>query len=194
METTTDDFIDIQPGASVYGADGEKLGAIMEIGPDYIVVEKGLFFPTDYFVPNSAIATVEPERITLTLSRDKALDQGWDKDPTEHSDAPADREEPPVQRDLGSGNEDRQPVTGFAARTDGTLDDENASAGLATELGTVPPAADFQTLGEAPIDVNSDYARGNARPAMAGSSEGTANDERPDDQRDENDRPAPTPA
>lgn len=176
METTAGDIIDIEPGATVYGSDGEKLGAIMEIGPDYIVVEKGLFFPTDYFVPNGAIASVEPDRITLTLTRDEALGQGWDKDPTEHLDAPQDRAHPVRSGRVGDGpgsDSERQPVTGFAARTVGSDEAGGAPAGLASELGTVPPAADFATLGVAPVDVNSAYTEGETSQPRRTSQEST---------------------
>jgi len=46
----------------------------------YIVVEKGFFFPTDYFIPLSAIANVdaETESVTLTVTKHAALEQGWD--------------------------------------------------------------------------------------------------------------------
>lgn len=160
METTTGEGIDIQPGASVYGSDGEKLGALMEIGPDYLVVEKGLFFPTDYFVPNGAIASIEPDRVTLNLTREQALDQGWDRDPTEQPD-PA-NEAHPRSGARADDADDRQPVSGFAARTVGTANEPVETSGVPTELGTVPPAADFNTLGEAAIDVNSAHAQGDA--------------------------------
>lgn len=157
METTAGDMMDIEPGASVYGSDGEKLGAIMEVGPDYVVVEKGLFFPTDYFVPNGAIASIEPDRITLSLTRDEALQQGWEKDPTGHTDetVPGD-----TGKLGGPVRDDRQPVTGFAVETDASGTGNAAPAGMASQLGTIPPAADFATLGVAPVDVNSAYTEG----------------------------------
>jgi len=34
----------INPGATVYGADGEKVGTVQSSGGSYIVVEKGFFF------------------------------------------------------------------------------------------------------------------------------------------------------
>ncbi len=160
METTSGRGIDIEPGAAVYGSDGEKLGAIMEIGPDYVVVEKGLFFPTDYFVPNGAVASVEPDRITLTLTRDEALEQGWDKDPTEHPDesiAPADP-------DRFTGDFDGVAVSGFGPADDNSRGDP-VKTGFATNVGTTPPAADFETLGVAPVDVNTGYTAGNTAPA-----------------------------
>lgn len=170
METTSGQIIDVEPGASVFGSDGEKLGSIMEIGPDYIVVEKGLFFPTDYFVPNGAIASVEPERITLTMTRDEALEQGWDKDPTEQeqSDSP---NEPALAR--FEGDLDGVAVTGFGPVVDRTTGDP-VKPGFATTVGTTPPAADFDTLGVAPVDVNTSYTAGNTAPAER---DGTAIDQ-----------------
>ena len=177
METTTGEGIDIQPGASVYGSDGEKLGALMEIGPDYLVVEKGLFFPTDYFVPNGAIASIEPDRVTLNLTREEALAQGWDRDPTEQPDLA--EETHPRGGARAGDDDDRQPVSGFAARTVGTADESAGTSGLPTELGTIPPAADFNTLGEAPIDVNSAYTESDAGPTGAGIDHDGETDRRP---------------
>ena len=137
METTTGEVIDIEPGADVFGSDGEKLGSAIEIGPDYLVVEKGLFFPTDYVIPNGAIAAVEPGRITLTVSKDEALNSGWDRRQGDRNDQ------------AGSSATD--------TAVGGNRRDAFDEPGMASILGTVPPAADFATLGEAPVDENSAY-------------------------------------
>ena len=42
----------IQTGWDVYGSDGEKVGDIADVGPDYFIVQKGFFFPTDIYVPS----------------------------------------------------------------------------------------------------------------------------------------------
>lgn len=69
----------------VYGSDGDKVGSIVAIDPRYIVVEKGFFFPTDYYIPTSAIARIDPDddAVWLTVSKDEALHQGWDVAPTD---------------------------------------------------------------------------------------------------------------
>ena len=72
------DIMEIEEGDDVVGSDGEKLGHVIGRKDDYIVVEKGFFFPTDYFIPASAIASVEDDKVVLTVSKDEALDQGWD--------------------------------------------------------------------------------------------------------------------
>ncbi|MGI8643230.1 MAG: YsnF/AvaK domain-containing protein, partial [Thermomicrobiales bacterium] len=46
-------------GATVLGADGEKVGQVIAVYADYVVVEKGFFFPTDYYVPTRSVATYD---------------------------------------------------------------------------------------------------------------------------------------
>jgi hypothetical protein len=70
-------------GDEVFGGDGAKVGKIVAVRPRYIVVEKGFFFPTDYYVPTSAISTYDENRIYLTVTKDEALNQGWEQEPVE---------------------------------------------------------------------------------------------------------------
>jgi uncharacterized protein (TIGR02271 family) len=69
------------PGATVYGADGDKVGTMRTYGTNYIVVEKGFFFPTDYYIPVSAIETYSDNEVFLSVTKDDALNQGWDTEP-----------------------------------------------------------------------------------------------------------------
>jgi uncharacterized protein (TIGR02271 family) len=73
----------IATGAEVFGADGEKVGTVAEVYPGYIVVEKGFFFPTDYYIPMSAIASADNNQVYLNLAKDAALNSGWDAQPTD---------------------------------------------------------------------------------------------------------------
>lgn len=70
-------------GATVLGADGEKVGQVIAVYADYVVVEKGFFFPTDYYIPTSAVATYDGDEVMLNVTKDEALDQGWDQVPAE---------------------------------------------------------------------------------------------------------------
>ena len=72
----------ITTGAEVFGADGEKVGTVAEVYSGYIVVEKGFFFPTDYYIPMSAIASADNNQVYLNLAKDAALNSGWDAQPT----------------------------------------------------------------------------------------------------------------
>jgi len=70
------------PGADVYGADGQKVGTMNTWGNSYIVVEKGFFFPKDYYIPVSAITDSSDEAVYLSVTKDEALHQDWDHAPT----------------------------------------------------------------------------------------------------------------
>ncbi len=72
----------IQEGTDVVGSDGEKVGKVVAVQSDYVVVEKGFFFPSDYYIPTSAIANYDGDKAYLNVTRDQALDQGWDTEPT----------------------------------------------------------------------------------------------------------------
>jgi uncharacterized protein (TIGR02271 family) len=72
----------ISEGTDVYGSDGEKVGSVVAVQPSYVVVEKGFFFPTDYYIPSSAIASAGDDGVYLNVTKDAALNQGWDAEPT----------------------------------------------------------------------------------------------------------------
>ena len=76
------DQYSISEGTDVYGSDGEKVGSVVAVQPNYVVVEKGFFFPTDYYIPTSAVASAEEGRVYLNVTKDAALNQGWDTEPT----------------------------------------------------------------------------------------------------------------
>src|SRR5215212_11108929 len=71
----------ISVGDEVYGSDGEKVGTVAEVQPSYIVVEKGFFFPTDYYIPMSAVTSAVNGQVTLNVAKDAALNSGWDTVP-----------------------------------------------------------------------------------------------------------------
>jgi uncharacterized protein (TIGR02271 family) len=82
MSWTTETGQDLR-GAEVFGADGDKVGSVSAVYPGYIVVEKGLFFPTDYYIPMSAVASYDTDRVYLNVSKDAALGRGWDVRPVD---------------------------------------------------------------------------------------------------------------
>jgi len=71
----------IREGTEVFGSDGDKVGKIVAVTNRYFVVEKGFFFPNDYYIPMSAISTYDDDKIYLNVSKDEALNQGWDTQP-----------------------------------------------------------------------------------------------------------------
>ena len=74
----------LQEGMDVVSSDGDKVGEISEISPEYFVVQKGFFFPETYYIPASAIASVD-DKTYLNVSKEQALNQDppWDQQPDE---------------------------------------------------------------------------------------------------------------
>jgi uncharacterized protein (TIGR02271 family) len=71
----------INVGDDVYGSDGDKVGSVAEVQSSYLVVEKGFFFPTDYYIPMSAVSSASDGQIHLNVAKDAALTSGWDTVP-----------------------------------------------------------------------------------------------------------------
>jgi uncharacterized protein (TIGR02271 family) len=67
----------ITGGMDVVGVDDEKVGDVADVQHDYIVVSKGFFFPTDYYIPLTAVTSVT-DKVYLNVTKDEALNQGWD--------------------------------------------------------------------------------------------------------------------
>jgi uncharacterized protein (TIGR02271 family) len=76
----------IETGTDVYGSDGEKIGSVAGIADDYFVIEKGFLFPTDIYVPMSAVAGVDDDRVTLSMSKDQVESADWTHEPTADAD------------------------------------------------------------------------------------------------------------
>ncbi len=68
-------------GDTVCGCDDHKLGRVKAVGPTHIVVEKGILFHTDYYIPLTAVANVEGGTVYLDVTKDEALHRGWDQPP-----------------------------------------------------------------------------------------------------------------
>ena len=71
----------IREGDEVYGSDDAKVGKVAAVHPNHVVVEKGFFFPTDSYIPMGAVSNYEDGKAYLTVTKDQALDQGWDAEP-----------------------------------------------------------------------------------------------------------------
>lgn len=78
----------IQAGWNARGSDGDKIGDIEEVGPNYLLVTKGLFFPTDLYIPTSAITQVDAEggEVILNVTKSEVEDQGWNEPPVDGYD------------------------------------------------------------------------------------------------------------
>jgi hypothetical protein len=81
MDRTVGQWI-FAKGNEVFGSEGDTLGKVVEVQPTYIVVEKGFFFPMDYFIPMNAIASFDGEHVHLNVTKDEALESDWGTLPT----------------------------------------------------------------------------------------------------------------
>lgn len=68
-------------GMDVVGADNDKVGEVDSVTADHFVVQKGFFFPEDHYIPMSAVASYDDERIYLNVTKDQALEQQWNTPP-----------------------------------------------------------------------------------------------------------------
>ena len=78
---TDDSEWTIEVGADVIGICGHKVGEVVAVRDDVIVVEKGFFMPTDFYIPKSAIKRNNEHGLYLNVSKNDALHRGWDVDP-----------------------------------------------------------------------------------------------------------------
>jgi hypothetical protein len=71
----------IEVGSDVIGHCGHKVGEVVAIRDDVIVVEKGFFMPVDFYIPKSAILKNNEHGLYLNVTKNEALHNGWDVDP-----------------------------------------------------------------------------------------------------------------
>jgi uncharacterized protein (TIGR02271 family) len=74
---------DVQIGWDVIGADNQKLGEVTDVGPNYVLLTKGLIFVKDIYVPFEAVSDVDAEagRVYINASKDEVESMGWDDAP-----------------------------------------------------------------------------------------------------------------
>ena len=71
---------DLKPGWDVLTNDGHRLGQVREVGQHFVEVSGG-FFSANLFVPSSAIANVENEKVHLNVSQGQVDSAGWQQPP-----------------------------------------------------------------------------------------------------------------
>ena len=80
-EAEQDATVAVEVGLDVMGSCGHKIGEVVDVRPDHLVVEKGFLVPEDVYVPKSAIAKADEHHLTLNVSRDVSEHSGWERDP-----------------------------------------------------------------------------------------------------------------
>ena len=77
----TFDTTAIQPGWDVYGSDDEHLGTIDDVGDSYLVIQKGMFFPKDIYVPFDAVVRADENGVVLNVPKGQLESMGWSEPP-----------------------------------------------------------------------------------------------------------------
>jgi hypothetical protein len=72
----------IPEGTELRSADDEKLGKVISANRDFVVLEKGFVFPTDFYIPTSAVDRFDGETAYLGLTKDEVLHQDWNRRPS----------------------------------------------------------------------------------------------------------------
>jgi len=74
---------DIQPGWDAIGADDQKIGTIQDVGTNYLLIEKGLIFVNDIYVPSRAVTSIDANKgcVYLNVGKDDVDAQGWTSPP-----------------------------------------------------------------------------------------------------------------
>ena len=72
----------LREGYVVYDHDGNHVGSVNEVAENYVLVQKGKFFPRDVYVPVIAIERVEGEKAWINVHKDEIDSHGWDGPPS----------------------------------------------------------------------------------------------------------------
>ena len=80
----------VHTGMQVYSSDEHDVGHVAAVYPDSFKIHKGFFFSSDRYIPYSAIAFVENDRVVLTMPADVIKDKEWTVRPNyeDHLDDP----------------------------------------------------------------------------------------------------------
>lgn len=78
---TSPEKVSVDVGIDVVGACGHKIGEVVDVRDDCIVVEKGFFVPEDIYVPKSAISGADEHHLTLNVTKESVRRSDWDEDP-----------------------------------------------------------------------------------------------------------------
>jgi hypothetical protein len=71
---------DLMPGWAVVGNDGRRVGAVRDVGQNYIVTST-MGLSSDIYIPASAIANVEHEVVHLSVPQRDVAMMGWEQPP-----------------------------------------------------------------------------------------------------------------
>ena len=72
----------IEPGTNVIGSCGHKIGEVMDVESEFLVVEEGFFICHDFYIPSTAISHVDKHGVHLNASKHDVKSAGWEREPS----------------------------------------------------------------------------------------------------------------
>lgn len=75
--------LEIEQGTDVICADGEKIGEVVDVIGNHLVVERGFFIPSDIYVPRDAISGHDDAGLYLNLTKRQVESRDWSEEPGE---------------------------------------------------------------------------------------------------------------
>ena len=166
---------DIVVGATVYGVDNARFGQVAGSYRNYLIVERGFFMPIDYYVPMNAIGRVDDDLVVLSVSRDAALTQGWERPPFTSETGQRGLRRPAVGRASAAGSVGAtvasaagRPATQPAAPTEPVAGWPSLqTTDAATGASNGPPAAAVVATGVEPVPAETATGPNESHPASA---------------------------
>jgi hypothetical protein len=75
----------VQRGWTVYGIEDEKIGEVADVGANFLLVQKGLIFTNDIYIPTTAITEAHDEEqcVHIDVATGDVDSMGWDLEPSE---------------------------------------------------------------------------------------------------------------
>ena len=77
----------IQTGWNAYDAEGEKIGDVVEVGSNYVLVQKGWFLPQNLYIPLASVTSIdEPNaNFSVDVTKENVESRGWGSPPADAS-------------------------------------------------------------------------------------------------------------
>ena len=81
-----------ETGTLVFSSDGEEIGEITEVQPEYVHVKKGMIFRKEVYIPLSAIVgtALGGDGVQVNLTKAELESGDWDQPPVSSADGGAD--------------------------------------------------------------------------------------------------------
>ena len=75
----------IQTGWNAYDAEGEKIGDVVEVGSNHVLVQKGWFMPQNVYIPLSSVTSIDEANanFSVDVTKDNVESRGWDSPPAD---------------------------------------------------------------------------------------------------------------